>query len=84
MSTATYGAESGVEYAQTSLLQAGRGAGADEAVGQKLVDEEGVWCEGSVSEPLDEDGTPCLDPYDPEKADRVVAKWAEEHTGLMD
>ncbi len=52
--------------------------------GEMSVGEEGVWCEGPVSEPVDEDGNPYFDPYDPEQADRVVAKWAEEHIGFMD
>lgn len=65
-------------------MQAGDGSGADEALGKKVGGEEVVWYEGPMSEPLDEEGIPYLDPYDPEQADRVVAKWAEEHTGFMD
>lgn len=56
----------------------------DGGVGKEVGGEEVVWYEGPVSEPLDDDGNPYFDPYDPEQADRVVAKWAEEHTGFMD
>ncbi len=37
-----------------------------------------------MSEPVDEEGKPYFDPYDREEADRVVVRWAEEHTGFMD
>ncbi len=74
----------GIDPSQISQVEARSAAGADMASGKKLVDEEVVWYEGPMDEPLDEDGNPYFDPYDPEQADRVVAKWAEEHTGSVE
>jgi len=69
------------EYSQTSQVD---GFGANQVVGKKVVGEVGVWCEGAMSEPVDEEGKPYFDPYDREEADRVVVRWAEEHSGFMD
>ena len=55
-----------------------------EGKGKKGEDDEAIWDDSDYEEPLDEDGNPYFDPYDPEAMTRAFIRYAEEHKGPMD
>lgn len=69
---------------QHSRPQRGDGNNAGNDLGRRIADDDVEWYEGPITEPVDEDGNPYLDPYDPEEMARVIVKYAMDHPGPIE
>lgn len=75
---------SGERQPENSRVEDSGGDGAGYDSGRTNTDDDVEWYEGPITEPVDEDGNPYLDPYDPEEMKRVIIKYALDNPGPIE
>lgn len=71
-------------HTQNSRQEEGGGNSAGDDLGRRKLDDDVEWYEGPITEPVDEDGNPYLDPHDPEEMKRVIIKYALDNPGPIE